>query len=107
MPPKDPPAPKQALKATADVVRADPKRHSHELIHESVMRGGGEPFLAPFENGTSTLTVKIVKLLKQSGFFGFETMEKLRTKNRRNKFTRHGAAPFVGEYRPVKPKSGR
>lgn len=79
-------------------VRLDPKRQSAETLYDATMRSGGEPFGAPFESGTSTLTERIVKLLRQAGFFGFETMEKLRARNRRNKFTRHGAAPFVGDY---------
>jgi hypothetical protein len=78
--------------------RPDPKRASADLIYDSVMRCGGEPFGAPFEAGLSSLTERIVKLFKLSGFFGFESMERLRAKNRRNKFTRHGAAPFLGEH---------
>jgi hypothetical protein len=80
-----------------------PARHfkdaSAERIYRSVMRTGGEPFFAPFDRGVSTLTERIVKLFKQLGFFGFETLERLRTRNRRNKFTRHGAAPYLGEHR--------
>lgn len=79
-------------------VRQKLARKSSDLIYESVMRGGGEPFGAPFEVGTASLTEKIVKLLKLVGFFSFETMEKLGRRNLRNKFTRHGAAPFVGTY---------
>ncbi len=84
---------------------AQPKRTSAEIIYESMMRGGGEPFGAPFEMGTSTLTEKIVKYFKQAGFFSFETMEKLRRRRRRNKFTRYGAAPYLGDYkRPKRTK---
>jgi hypothetical protein len=76
----------------------DPRRESGDRIYQSIMHGGGEPFGAPFESGVSSLTTKIVQVLKQAGFFGFETMERLRLRNRRNKFTRHGAAPYLGEY---------
>ena len=75
------------------------RRPSSELIYESMMRGGGEPFGPPFEAGVSSLTEKIVKLFKQHSFFSFETMEKPRRKARRNKFTRYGAAPYKGSYR--------
>ncbi len=75
---------------------------SAERIYRSVMKGGGEPFGAPFENGVSSLTSRIVRLFKQAGFFGFETLERLRKRNRRNKFTKHGAAPYLGEYRTEK-----
>ncbi len=78
--------------------RLDPRRQNHEVLYDAVMRGGGEPFGAPFEVGVSTLTERIVKLFKQFGFFSFESLEKLRAHNRRNKFTRHGAAPYVGDY---------
>jgi len=75
------------------------RRPSNDLIYESIMRGGGEPFGQPFEAGVSSLTDKIVKLFKQHSFFAFETMEKPRKKARSNKFTKYGAAPFKGGYR--------
>ena len=75
------------------------RRPSSELIYESIMRGGGEPFGSPFEAGVASLTDKIVKLFKQHSFFGFETLEKPRRKVRRNKFTRYGSAPYKGTYR--------
>jgi hypothetical protein len=75
------------------------KDESADRIYRSVMRSGGEPFGAPFENGTASLTSRIVQLFKQAGFFGFETLERLRKRNRRNKFTRHAAAPFLGQHR--------
>jgi hypothetical protein len=78
---------------------ADSRRQSADVIYEVVMRAGGEPFGAPFEAGVASLTPKLAKLLKQTGFFGFETLERLGTRNRRNKFTRHGAAPYRGTYR--------
>lgn len=96
--PSSSPAEKQPRKAFKD--------ESAERIYRSVMRTGGEPFGAPFENGTATLTERIVRLFKQAGFFGFETLERLRKKNRRNKFTRHGSAPFVGDY-PAKRRGER
>ncbi len=87
-----------AKTSTAAPAPGGPRRESADAIYEAVMRGGGEPFGAPFEAGLSSLTRRVVALLKQSGFFAFETMERLRRRNQRNKFTRHGAAPFVGEY---------
>ncbi len=73
------------------------QRGSTDLIHESIMRGGGEPFGEPFYVGPSTLTNKIVAWFKQRGFFGFETFEK--TDKKRNKFTRYGASRYRGPYR--------
>lgn len=75
------------------------QRRSRDLIYESVMRGGGEPFGAPFALGIQSLTEKIVSLFRVKGFFGFESMERLRPRNRRNKFTRHGASRFRGPFR--------
>ncbi|MBN1960016.1 MAG: hypothetical protein JW841_03655 [Deltaproteobacteria bacterium] len=71
---------------------------SNNLIYRTMMRCGGAAFGAPFEIGLSSLTVKIVKFFRQLGFFGFETIEKTQPRNQRNKFTMHGAAPFVGDY---------
>jgi hypothetical protein len=75
------------------------RRPSNDLIYESIMRGGGEPFGPPFEAGVASLTEKIVKLFKQHSFFAFETLERPRRKVRGNKFTKYGAAPFKGGYR--------
>lgn len=85
-----------------DGLRKNYQRPSNDLIYESIMRGGGEPFGAPFEVGVQSLTDKIVRLFKQRSFFGFEILEKPRRKNKRNKFTRYGAAPHRGPYRPPK-----
>lgn len=74
------------------------QRASRNLIHAVMMRGGGEPFGAPFEAGTPSLTEKAVQQFKQRSFFSFETLERLRLRRQRNKFTRHGAAPFRGPY---------
>jgi len=78
--------------------RGAARRDSDDAIYGSVMGAGGEPFGAPFEVGLQSLTTRLVKLLRQTGFFRFETLERLRPRHRRNKFTRHGAAPFVGDY---------
>lgn len=77
----------------------EPRQHrpSEELIYESMMRGGGEPFGSPFEVGVPTLTERVVKYFKQKGFFAFETFEKSRPKRRRNRFTRYGASRYFGE----------
>ncbi|OGQ77998.1 MAG: hypothetical protein A2289_21295 [Deltaproteobacteria bacterium RIFOXYA12_FULL_58_15] len=74
-------------------------RQSDDVIYESVMRGGGEPFGAPFDVGVGSLTEKIVRFFKQRGFFGFETLERPKRKNRINRFTRYGASPYRGTYR--------
>lgn len=78
------------------------QRKSSELIYESIMRGGGEPFGAPFELGIGSLTERIVKLFRQKSFFAFETIERPRRRGRRNKFTRYAAAPFRGSHKPKK-----
>ncbi len=85
------------LAEVGDGLSLDPQKQSTDLIYNVVMRSGGEPFGAPFEVGVQSLTEKIVKFFKQAGFFGFETMEKVRKKNRRNKFTKHGASNFHGD----------
>ena len=87
------------LAAKDSDLRQDYLRPSTELIYESVMRGGGEPFGPPFEIGVASLTEKIVRFFKQRSFFAFETLERARRKNQRNKFTRYGSAPFKGRYR--------
>ena len=96
-----------AWRATQKMVRdllAALRRSSRETIYESMMRGGGEPFGAPYEVGASSLTVQIVRKLKQRGFFTFETLEKEIPKPG-NKFTRYGSAPFKGNYRTPKGRS--
>jgi hypothetical protein len=75
------------------------QRNSSDLIYDMVMRGGGEPFGAPFERGVSSLTEAIVKFFRQRGFFSFETLEGPRRSARRNKFTRYGASAYRGPYR--------
>lgn len=74
-------------------------RGSAESLRLNVQRGGGEPFGAPHELGLQSLTERIVAVLKQKGFFAFEAFERLLPRNRRNKFTRHGAARYRGDYR--------
>jgi len=101
--------PKKKLKASnnpladiQDLSDSNIKRESGDLIYESIMRGGGEPFGAPFEFGTQSLTRKIVEFLKQRGFFNFETIEKMKPQQRQNKFTRYGATTFRGTYQKTK-----
>ncbi|MEE8408469.1 MAG: hypothetical protein V3T05_02580 [Myxococcota bacterium] len=79
------------------------QRSSSDLIYETIMRGGGEPFGRPFALGVNSLTERIVKLFRQRGFFRFETLDKPKTKRHRNKFTRYGASPYRGEHK----KKGR
>jgi len=73
------------------------QRRSESLIYESVMRGGGEPFGAPFGPHVASLTERVVRFFRQRGFFGFDTLEKPQPK--RNRFTRYGAARYRGSYR--------
>lgn len=90
-----------AWRATQKMVReilARLRRSSNDAIYESMMRGGGEPFGLPYNYGVSSLTIAVVRKLKQKGFFSFETLERERPKPP-NKFTRYGAAPFKGNYR--------
>ena len=101
--------PKKKLKASnnpladiQDLSDSNIKRESGDLIYESIMRGGGEPFGAPFEFGTQSLTRKIVEFLKQRGFFNFETIEKMKPQHRQNKFTRYGSTTFRGTYQKTK-----
>lgn len=69
---------------------------SSELIRETIMRSGGEPFGRPYEMSLHSLTEKVVKLFRLKSFFGFEIFEK--PTHRRNKFTRYGASRFFGRY---------
>lgn len=77
------------------------KRQQAETIYRYIMRGGGEPFGAPFEKGKQSLTAKIVRFFKQKSFFGFETLEPSKEKKNVNKFTRYGASRYRG---PLKRK---
>tara|TARA_Y100000589_G_C26912361_1_gene530855 strand:- start:174 stop:488 length:315 start_codon:yes stop_codon:yes gene_type:complete len=72
------------------------KRDQEETIYRYIMRGGGEPFGAPYEMGKQSLTEKIVRFFKQKSFFGFETMEPTKKKKNINKFTRYGASRYRG-----------
>ena len=74
------------------------KRSSEDVIYESIMRSGGEPFGAPWDLGLSSLTERVVKLFRQRSFFRFETLERLKKKGSRNRFTRHGSSRYFGEY---------
>jgi hypothetical protein len=73
---------------------------SQDLIYMALQRAGGEPFAAPFEPGLPTLTMRVVRFLKQRSFFMFNSMEILQRRAQRNKFTRHGASPYRGPYTP-------
>jgi hypothetical protein len=78
-------------------------RGSTDLIYQTIMRGGGEPFGRPWEAAPTSLTEKIVKLFKQKGFFGFESMDK-GAASAMNKFTRYAASRFFGKYRDPRRK---
>jgi hypothetical protein len=99
---KEPSGVTNPLAQVDDGLLGNYRRSSKDLIYETVMRGGGEPFGAPFEVGVSSLTDKVVRFFKQFGFFAFETLEKPRRRNRRNKFTRYGAAQYRGAYKKKK-----
>lgn len=86
------------IKVEDTLITSSP-RNTEDLIFESIMRGGGEPFGPPFEIGITTLTEKLVKFFKQRSFFAFETLDKPRSKNRINRFTKYGASPFRGKHR--------
>ena len=45
------------------------KLQQEETIYRYIMRGGGEPFGAPYEIGKQSLTEKIVRFFKQKSFF--------------------------------------
>ncbi|MBC7792885.1 MAG: hypothetical protein H7Z43_04195 [Clostridia bacterium] len=85
--------------ATGFEAKANHLRKSSDLIYESIMRGGGEPFGEPYEVSAQSLTEKIVRFFKQKGFFAFEYFEKRRRRQGRNKFTKYGASPFRGDYK--------
>lgn len=88
-----PKGPDSSLAEIKEELLKDYQRPSAEIIYETLMRAGGEPFGAPFEIGPSTLTEKIVRFFKQVGYFSFETFDKTR-QNKKNKFTRYGAARY-------------
>ena len=100
--PKSPPA-TEATPAPEGGPQLAPEhqRPSADRIYETVMRGGGEPFGAPFTLGVASLTQRVVQRIKQRGFFGFETLERpaQAPEAAPNKFTRYGARPFAGEYK--------
>ena len=86
------------LAAIDDGLRPNTREGSRDIIYESMMRGGGEPFGRPWGNGLSSLTDKIVKLFRQRSFFGFETLEHTPRSRRRNRFTRYAASRYHGNY---------
>ena len=81
-------------------------RASQDRIYEAMMRGGGEPFGAPYTAGVASLMERLVLKLKQRSFFAFETLERPSPSEglRANKFTRYGAAPFTGDPLRKRPK---
>lgn len=94
-------APRPAPKLTPEHLRT-----SQDRIYESVMRGGGEPFGAPYTAGVASLMERLVLKFKQRSFFAFETLERSHDEGslRANKFTRYGAAPFTGDPTRKRPK---
>lgn len=87
----------QPLAPPGGELRKNHQRSSNELIHESVMRGGGVPFGRPYARGLLSLTERLVRRFKLRGFFGFDDVEPPAPS--RNKFTQYGAAPYTGPYR--------
>ena len=100
----------QSLKPSSSPEPVDPeltpaqreKREQEETIYRYIMRGGGEPFGAPFEMGKPSLTEKIVRFFKQKSFFGFESLEPTKKKKNINKFTRYGASRYRGPLKNTK-----
>jgi hypothetical protein len=62
-------------------------------IYRAIARAGA-PLGRPFTLGIASLTERVVRYFRQRGFFGFETFERPREKNR---FTLYGAARFFGK----------
>src|SRR4051794_19338374 len=89
-----PPAPRNVL----EEMMPNHRRSSRDLIYESVMRGGGEPFGAPYDLGLPSLIERIVRRFKQRSFFTFETFERAGKERKLNKFTKYGAARYRGDY---------
>ncbi len=80
-------------------LQANHLRPSGDLIYESIMRGGGEPFGRPYSIGLGSLTERVVTFFKVKSFFGFETFESAKqTKKLTNKYTRYGASRYFGRY---------
>ncbi len=79
------------------------QRASHDIIYITLLRAGGEPFGAPFERGLPSLTARLVRAFKQRSFFAFNSSERLGGPQRRNKFTRYGAATYRGPHRSLTP----
>jgi hypothetical protein len=94
------PAPRNVL----DEMVPNHLRHSRDLIYESVMRGGGEPFGAPYDLGLPSLIERIVRRFKQRSFFNFETFERAGKERKLNKFTKYGAARYRGDYNKKDPR---
>jgi hypothetical protein len=93
------PAPRSVL----DEMVPNHRRSSRDLIYESMMRGGGEPFGAPYASALPTLIEKIVRKFRQRSFFSFETFEKSGQDRKLNKFTRYGASRYRGDYKKNTP----
>ena len=85
------------------LLTTEQRRTGRNIIFEAMMRSG-DAFGRPLTAGVASLTEKLVRKLKQKGFFSFESFDRtgIAPKNRDpevNKFTRYGAAPFRGELR--------
>jgi hypothetical protein len=93
--PTDPLEPTETTEPTLTPAQRE-KHEQQETIYRYIMRGGGEPFGAPFEMGKPSLTAKIVRFFKQKSFFGFETLEPTKKTKNINKFTRYGASRYRG-----------
>ena len=94
-----PMAPENPLPGGEDSLPKDYQRASHELLYESIMHSGGEPFGNALGPGVTTLTNKTVKRFRKRGHFLFSTYEAF-DERRRNRFTRAGATTNQKEYTP-------
>ena len=97
--PLTPKAPESPLLGSEDTLPKEYQRASHELLYESIMTAGGEPFGSPLGPGTTTLTQKTVRRFRKRGHFFISTYEEYRP-NRKNIFTRAGSSNMVKEYSP-------
>lgn len=73
------------------------KAQSQELLYESVMKSGGDPFMQSLGMGVTTLTERVARRFRKKGHFLISTYEVFNQKQR-NPFTRAGASPYQGEY---------
>ena len=92
-----PRAPENPLPGTEDTLPKEYQRTSHELLYESIMHAGGEPFGRPLGAGVTTLTKRTVRRFKKRGYFFISTYED-KNDARRNPFTKAGSSNMIQDY---------